>query len=175
MRSHDEAREEQRRITALIERRRAAPDDGPNAGRRSQLNAELAAERQMQTRAERERAERQGRIERVQASIAADRELAPAVAGVIAALDNTAAAIESRRAAFEADLAADQQAGEHVASELRECAQQEAGLHAQLHRENETLTEAEVRLERARDRAADCDRECQALAARLGLEARPGR
>jgi chromosome segregation protein len=173
VRAHDEANEERRRIAALIERRRAAPDDGPNAGRRSQLNAELAAERQMQARAERERGERQERIRRVEAAIAADRELAPAVAGVIAAIDAAAAAIESRRTAFEADLAADQQAGEHVASELRECAQQEAGLHAQLHRVSETLTEAEVRLERARDRAADCDQQCQALAARLGLQAGP--
>jgi chromosome segregation protein len=173
VRALDEAGEEQRRIGALIERRRAAPDDGPGAGRRSQLAAELAAERQMQARAERERTDRRSRIERLEASIAADRELAPAVTAVIAALAGVADAITARLASFEADLAADHQAGEHVAGELRACAQQEAGLHGRLQRENESLTECEVRLQRARDRAGDAERECRELAARLELEAGP--
>jgi chromosome segregation protein len=173
VRALDEAREEQRRIEALIQRRRSAPDDGPNAGRRSQLTAELAAERQMQARAERERAERAQHIERLQAAIAGDRGLLPVVSGVIAAIDQAAGAIETQRAVFEEDLAADQRAGEDVARELRECAAAEAQLHHGLQRENESLTEAEVRLERARDRAGEADRECQALAARLGLEAGP--
>jgi chromosome segregation protein len=53
VRGRDEAAEEQRRLAALIDRRRSAPDDGPNAGRRSQLAAELSAERRMLERAER--------------------------------------------------------------------------------------------------------------------------
>jgi chromosome segregation protein len=148
VRGLDEAAEEQRRIAALIKRRRAAPDDGPNAGHRSQLSAELAAERQMVARAERERAERAARLQRLDASIDRDRELGPVVAGVIAALENAAAAISTRLVAFDEALAADRQAGEHVAGELRACAQQEAGLHGQLQRENESLTQAEVRLQR---------------------------
>ncbi|MFZ0089765.1 MAG: AAA family ATPase, partial [Solirubrobacteraceae bacterium] len=50
VRALDEAGEEQRRLAALIERRRTAPDDevgGLISGRRSQLAAELAAERRM--------------------------------------------------------------------------------------------------------------------------------
>jgi chromosome segregation protein len=72
VRSLDEAGEECRRITALIARRRSAPDDGPNAGRRSQLTAELAAEEGMLARALRERGERLARLDRLRASTARD-------------------------------------------------------------------------------------------------------
>ncbi|MGI8505881.1 MAG: hypothetical protein ACR2MK_03590, partial [Solirubrobacteraceae bacterium] len=169
----DEATEEQRRTAALIERRRAAPDDGPGAGRRSQITAQLAAERQMLARAQRERSERAAAIQRLDAALARDRELLPAVRAVIAALDDAAAAIALRASSFEEALAADRQAGEHVAGELRACAQQEAGLHARLQGENEALTEAEVRLQRARDQAADSEAELERLAAALELEAAP--
>ncbi len=173
VRGLDEAREEQRRIAALIERRRAAPDDGPNAGRRSQLSAELAAERQMLARGQRERAELAARTERVQAAIARDRELASVVDALIAAMARAGEAITERLSMFDAALAADREAGEHVAGELRTCAQQEAALHAQLQRENEALTEAEVRLQRSRDQAEDAGTELAQLAARLKLEAAP--
>ena len=45
-------------MAAQIERRRAAPDEGPGADRRAQLTAQLAAERAMLDRVARERAER---------------------------------------------------------------------------------------------------------------------
>jgi chromosome segregation protein len=173
VRALDEAAEEERRIAALIERRRSAPDDGPDAGRRAQLTAELAAERRMLERAERERAERARRLERLRAAVAGDRELIPCVAAVIAALQDAAEAISRHIASFDHALAADRQAGEHVAAELRTCAQQEASLHSRLGRENELLTEAEVRLQRARDQAADADAELRRIAAGLGLEAEP--
>src|SRR5207237_162101 len=64
LRARDEAAEDERRLAALIERRHAAPDDGPNAGRRAQLTAELAAERATFARAERERAARRRMSER---------------------------------------------------------------------------------------------------------------
>ena len=130
-RARDEAAEAERRIAAQIERRRSAPDDGPNAGRRAQLAAELMTERGAVERAERERAERTRRIERVAASAARDEALIPVVSGVIEALDSVAGAIAERRAGFEEALRADREAGEHVAAELRACAQQEAGLHGQ--------------------------------------------
>ena len=171
--ARDEAAEAERRLAALIERRRAAPDDGPNAGRRSQLAAELAAERQMLERAEREQHEREARIGRLKASVARDAALAPVVRGVIAALDAAAAAIAERAVAFDQALAADREAGEHLAGELRSCAQQEAALHTELHRENEVLTQAEVRLQRSRDQMTDGQRELEALAQRLELAAEP--
>ncbi|HEX3691518.1 MAG TPA: AAA family ATPase [Solirubrobacteraceae bacterium] len=173
VRALDEVREEHRRVAALIERRRSAPDDGPDAGRRSQLAAELAAERRMLERVERERAERAQRLERVQAGVARNQELVPAVARVIAALEEVAGAIGQRLATFDEALAADRQAGEHVALELRTCAQQEAELHAKIGQENETLTQAEVHLQRARDQAADAEAELGRIAQRLELAAEP--
>jgi chromosome segregation protein len=92
---------------------------------------------------------------------------------VIEALEDAAAAISEQRARFDEALAADRQAGEHVAGELRSCAQQEAALHAQLGVENDALTAAEVRLQRARDQAADAHAELLRIAARLGLDADP--
>jgi chromosome segregation protein len=171
--ARDEAAEAERRLAALIERRREAPDDGPNAGRRSQLAAELAAERQMLERAEREQRERAERIARLEASVARDATLAPAVRAVIAAIEAAATAISERATTFDEALAADREAGEHLSGELRSCAQREAALHADLHRENEALTQAEVRLQRSRDQATDAQRELEALALRLELEAQP--
>ncbi|HEY5428427.1 MAG TPA: hypothetical protein VIK04_04865, partial [Solirubrobacteraceae bacterium] len=174
VRALDEAGEEQRRIAALIERRRNAPDDGVGGdgfSRRSQLAAELTAERRMLDRAQRELAQRDRRLERLRSSVAGDRALVPIVAGVIAALHDAAAAIAERLTGFEQALAADRQAGEHVAGELRACAQQEAQLHAALGTENEALTQAEVRLQRARDQAGDAEVELRRIAARLELAA----
>ncbi len=173
MRERDESAEEQRRLEASIARRRSAPDDSPAAARALALQAELTTERSKLERAERERAERLGRIDRLRRTIDRDERLAPCVAGLIAALEGLAEAIDERRARFQAALAEDRQAGEHLAAELRACAQQEAGLHAQLHRENEALTAVEVRVQRISDRCADIQEELARLAARLELAAEP--
>jgi len=173
VRERDEAGEEERRIAALIELRRSAPDDGPGEGRRRQLTAELAAERDMLARAERERAERQSRIARLRDSLAGDQALLPSVQAMVEALQQAGAAIAGQHAAFEAALVADREAGEHVAAELRACAQEEAAVQGELHRSNETLTECEVSLQRAHDRAAEGQQELGTLAARLGLDPSP--
>jgi chromosome segregation protein len=169
----DEASEEQRRIAATIERRRAAPDDGPDAGRRMQVSAELAAARGAREREQRERSERQARIERVGAATMRDEGLLPSIRGVIAALEQVARAIAGRREQFERALSSDREAGEHVAAELKECAQREAALHAQLRQGNERLTECQVRLQRVQDRLEESTEELQVLARRLELEAEP--
>jgi chromosome segregation protein len=169
----DELAERERRVRAMIERRRAAPDDGPQAGRRMQVVAELSAARAERERAERERADRQGRIERLRAAAGRDRVLIPTVQALTAALEQVASSIAMRRTQFEEALQADRQAGEHVAAELKECATEEAALHTQLHQAGEQLTQSEVRLERVRDRLEDCRRELEQLAGRLELEAGP--
>ena len=173
VRALDEAGEERRRIAALIERRRSAPDDGPDAGRRSQLAAELAAERKLLERTERERTERGRRLARVEAMLARDQQLAPEVTQVAQALEDAAEAIVASRSTFDAALAADREAGETVAGELRSCAQREAQLHSQISTENEALTQAEVKLASARDRAADADAELRRIADKLQLAAEP--
>ena len=170
----DEAAEAERRLAASIERRRTAPDEGPQAGRRMQLQAELSAARGERDRAERERTDRQARLERLRAAIERDRALLPAIERLTSALVAAAEAIAARRAEFESALKADREAGEHVAAELKECAQREAALHAQLHQANERLTESEVRLQRVGDRAQECEHELGQLASRLELDAGPG-
>ncbi len=173
VRALDEAAEEERRIAAMIQRRRSAPEDGPDAGRRSQLTAQLVAERRMVKAAERERIDRRRRLEQLRAATARDRERIPVVVEVIGALEGAAAAIAEQCQRFEAALAADREAGEHVAGELRACAQQEADLHGRLRRENEAVTEAEVSLQRALDQAADAEADLHGLAQALALAAEP--
>jgi chromosome segregation protein len=172
--SRDEAMEEGRRIAQLIERRRAAPEESTIAARRLELTTQLSAERAALAQAERERRERETQLERVRAAVARDEAVLPAVRTVIDALEDAGAAICERLAEFETALAADREAGEHLTGELRECAQQEAALHARLHHENETLTETEVRLQRLSDQAADAEHELGELAGQLELAADAG-
>jgi chromosome segregation protein len=169
----DEAVEGERRIGAVIELRRSAPDQGPNESRRLQLQTELGAERERLARAERERTERAGTIERLEGSIAEYELLAASSSSLAEVLSRAAEAISHQHQAFESALAADRDAGEQVAAELRSCAQQEAALQAKLHAENETLTETEVSLQRTRDRLAETEEELRGVAAKLELEAVP--
>jgi chromosome segregation protein len=173
VRARDEAAEEERRLGRLIELRRTAPDDRPAGARRAGLRSELASERRMAQHAERQRGEREQRIARLRLEIARDQELMPVIAALITALDAASEAIAEQRTRFEAELAADREAGEHVAVELRACAQEEAGLQTRLSAENEVLTSAEVRAQHVRDRAADAETELRALASRLELEPTP--
>jgi chromosome segregation protein len=172
-RERDEAAEQERRIAAQIERRRAAPEEGPQEDRRRGLTAELAGERGKLERAAAERAARAARDERLRRSISDDEQLLPSIAQLIEAVGNAAAAIERQRTEFTAALAADREAGEHVAQELRTCAREEAGLQAQLHAAAEAVTETEVAFLRARDRAAEVESELANLATKLELEASP--
>jgi chromosome segregation protein len=169
----DEAAERERRLAAMIERRRSAPDDGPQAGRRTQLAAELAAALGERDRVERGRAERRGRIERLEAAAERDRALMPIIERMTRALEAVAQAIAERRTEFETALRSDREAGDHVAAELKDCAQREATLHAQLRQAGERLTEAEVRLQRVQDRVRESEQELQQLAGRLELDAAP--
>jgi chromosome segregation protein len=169
--TREEAAEDARRLEAAIERRRSAPDDGPAGERRGRLAAELAAEQRMLDRAEREHTERAARLARVRAGIASDERLLPALETLAAAMAEAGAAIAVALERFEHALAADREAGEHIATELRACAQQEAGLQTKLHSEHEALTEAEVRAQRARDQADDSEAEVSQLAERLSLAA----
>jgi chromosome segregation protein len=166
----DEAAEEARRITRLIERRRAAGDEGPAADRRTQLLAELASERRMAERADRERAERRLRMERLERAVARDQALGPVAVRLVGVLEDAAAAIAERVAGFEAALAADRQAGEHVTAELRSCAQAEAELQGRLHAANEGVTVAAVRAQQARDRSTEAEASLRAVASALELE-----
>src|SRR5579863_10106567 len=169
----DETVEQQRRLAAAIQRRRTAPDEGPGADRRAQIQAQLGAERAQIERVERERAERDSQIRRLQAEVARDEQLAPQISAIHRELQEVAAAIAECKSAFDAELARDREAGETVASELRACAQQEASIQSRLHAAGELLTTAEVRSQRSRDQEADAEQILRGLAAELELEPTP--
>jgi chromosome segregation protein len=74
---------------------------------------------------------------------------------------------------LEAELAADRQAGERLAGELRECARAEMHVQAQLKQRSEAVTRGAVRAQQARDEHADALAELGRLAVKLGLEPEP--
>jgi chromosome segregation protein len=172
-RERDEAIEAERHAGWLIEQRRTAPDEGPGAERRGQLEAAIASERRLVERAERERAERERRIAAERERLARDEALRPAAERLAAALQEAGAAVAARLDGFEADLRADREAGERLAGELRACAAQESQVQSRLKERGEEVTRGEVRAQQARDRATDAGRDLARLAEKLGLDARP--
>jgi len=170
-RRQTEAAEAARRSEWLIEQRRAAPAQGPLAVRKAELEGELASERARLERADRERQQRGARIERLQSRLAADVELAPRAQRLVSVLSDAAAAVQSRFSELERELAADRQAGEEMAGELRECAAQEAEIQAALRAAGETVIGAEVAAQRLRDQAGEAKLELETVSERLGLPA----
>ncbi|MFI5009206.1 MAG: chromosome segregation SMC family protein [Solirubrobacterales bacterium] len=169
---HARAVEEERRAAWLIERRRAAPEQGPLAVRRAQLEGELAAERRQAEHMARERAERLRRLESLRAQHAADVALAPTAERLAAALQSAGEAVATRVAELEGELARDRAAGEQMSTELRACAGEEADAQSRLRVEGEAVTSAEVSAQRLRDQAAEAELELRAVVERLGLEPR---
>jgi chromosome segregation protein len=170
-RARDEALEAARHAKLLVDRRRSAPDDGPDAGRRAQLESALAAEHRLAKRMEAERAERERRTEHERGRLARDEALAPQVARLGAALEAAEGAVRARLEVLEAELAADRAAGEQLAGELRSCAAEEQRVQALLRERGEAVTREEVRAAQARDAAAAAGRTLGELAERLGLAA----
>ncbi|HUA75895.1 MAG TPA: AAA family ATPase [Solirubrobacteraceae bacterium] len=168
-RRETEAREEVRSGEWLIEQRRAAPEEGPSAVRKAELEGALAAERATAQRLERERLEARARVERLRAQLAADRELAPRADRLAAALRLAAEAVRERFAKLEAELEADRAAGEQMSRELRECAAQEAEIQAALRAAGEAVTASEVAAQRLRDQAHDAELELKTVAERLEI------
>jgi chromosome segregation protein len=172
-RARDEAGEAVRHTGWLIQQRRAAPDEGPLATRRAQLAAALAAERRLAERAERERSDRERRLQLERARLAADDELAPRAARLVAVLEVAGMAVGETHEALQAELDADRAAGERLAADLRAGAAAENAAQTRLHGGAQAVTAAEVRAQQARDRAQDADAVLSELAERLGLEAEP--
>jgi chromosome segregation protein len=172
-RARDEAQDAERDLRARMERRRRAPDDEDVAARRAELEAAASAERRLIERARRERAERERRLAGERRRLAREQALRPAAERLVAALEQLAAVLATRREALEAELAADREAGERLAAALRACATRESEVHARLKQRAEAVTRSEVRAQRARDQAADAEAELVRLAEKLGLAAEP--
>ena len=169
----DEAAEEANRAEWLIERRRHAPDEGPEAVRRAELEAELRAERRLAERAERERRARERTLQALRTGIAADERLQAAAERAARALADAKDAVAARRDALDAELEAGAAAGDQTASELRACAHEEAELQGRLRESSEAVTVAEVAAQQVRDAAAESERELNEITARLGLQPEP--
>ncbi len=168
-RRHTEVGEEERRTAWLIEQRRAAPEQGPSAVRRAQLEGELAAERRQAERVAREQVEHIRRVARLGAQHEADSALLPLAERLVVALAATAEAVAGRVTELEAELAGDRAAGEGMAAELRACAGEEADIQTALRSEGEAVTAAEVAAQRLRDQAAEAESELTTVAERLEL------
>ena len=168
-RAHAEAREAERRTGWLIEQRRAAPAEGPLAVRRAQIEGELGAERRQAERLQSERAQRRAQMARLTAQLQLDTAARPRAERLARALASAAEAVAARLTVLEQELAADGQAGERMAGELRECAEQESRIQASLRACGERVTESEVAAQRLRDQAAEAELELGELANRLGV------
>jgi chromosome segregation protein len=170
-RDRAECSEALRRTEWLIEQRRAAPQQGPLAVRKAQLEGELAAEHRQAERVAREQAERLARVERLRAQHAADVALAPLAKRLAETLRSAGEAVEQRVGELEAELASDREAGEAMAGELRACAAEEAEIQASLRGAGEAVTGAEVAAQRLRDQAQEALLQMQAVADLLELSA----
>jgi chromosome segregation protein len=157
----------------LIEQRRQAPDEGPTAVRRAQVQAELDAERRLAERAERIREQRRARLTGQRTRLALDDALVPAAARLADALDQVSAGLADHAAALAAELEDDRAGGDEVAAELRRCAAEEAHLQGDLRARGERVTTAEVTAQQVRDHAAEAEAELGELAGRLELAPEP--
>ena len=172
-RTRDQAAEAERRAAWLVQRRRDAPDEGPGAVRRAEVQGELAAERRLADQAARERAVRRRRLAEARAGRDRDAALAPQAERLAAALQGAASALAERVASLEAELAADREAAQRLAADLRAHAQREAEVNARLRECGAAVTAAEVRAQQVRDVAAEAQHELDSVAAKLGLESEP--
>jgi chromosome segregation protein len=172
-RARDEASEAERHARWVIQQRRSAPDEGPSAERRAQVESAIKTEQRLSERAERERKDRDRRLEHERRRVARDEQLRPVAERLANALQAAAAAIKTRVEVLEAELAADRAAGEKLAAELRECAGEESRVHARLKARGEEVTRGEVRAQQARDQAHDAESELGRLAEKLGLAPEP--
>jgi chromosome segregation protein len=173
-RARTEALEAARRTEWLIQQRHEAPAQGALAVRKAELEGELAAERRQLERAEHERAQRAQRIAQLSAQRAADARTLPAAVRLASTLAVVAQALDERVTALEGELALDREAGEQMASTLRECAAREAEIQTALRASGEAVTETEVAAQRVRDQLAEAEQELHLVAEGLGLSADDG-
>ena len=172
-RGAQEAEEEARRCAWLAEQRRER-GDGPDAARRTELQAQIAAERQFADRLAAERARRQARVTALERSLDRDRETLPQAERLLAAMQAALDGVGLWRTRLEQELSADEAQGESVAAELRELARREYQLQSELREASERLTQEEVSVAHVRDREQAVAAEAAQVTERLGLDAEGG-
>jgi chromosome segregation protein len=167
----DEASEEASRATWLADQRAQRDQgEGETALRRAQLEAELTAERRHVEAAGRAREARDRDREKLERRVALERETLPALGRAHKALMGIAERLAARA---EALAASTEDGGGEIATELRECSEQEYGLQAELREVSETLTTAEVEAAQLRDRRNEGSAELKRLGEVLEEELAP--
>jgi chromosome segregation protein len=167
-RALDEAAEHASRATWLTERHAERGGEGSGTAiQRAKLEAELSAERRHAEGAERARQKRLRDREELERRIALERETLPALGRARDALRRLAERLEERATKL-AEVESDD--GGDVATELRECSQQEFGLQAELRDASEAMTVAEVEATQLRGQRDESNVQLDRLAAALGDE-----
>jgi len=105
--------------------------------------------------------------------VAAGEELLDDVRAAAAAAAAAEAAILARVEAIEAKVVGEQDGGDEIAAEMRDCARRESELQVEMKAVSDRLTEAEVEAAHLGDRRAEAAKELAAIAARLGEEVEP--
>jgi chromosome segregation protein len=168
-REQQQAEEDVRRLAWLVEQRRESAT-GPEDARRTQVAAELAAERRVAERLDRERSERVARVEAIERSLQEDRVAIPQAERLVEAMRQALAAAQAWRERLERDLSADEAQGDSFAAELRELARREYDLQGRLREAGEALTQDEVRVAQVRDREQLVAGELADVGRHLGVE-----
>ncbi len=105
--------------------------------------------------------------------VAAGEELLDDVRAAAAAAATAEAAILARVEAIEAKVVGEQDGGDEIAEEMRDCARRESELQVEMKAVSDRLTEVEVEAAHLGDRRAEAAKELAAIAARLGEEVEP--
>ena len=140
--------------------RLSAPAEGQEALRRAELEAELNAERRHAEAARKAREARERDRDLLARRIELERETLPALANLFEALESVAVGLERRALALSEPVSEE---GGEIASELRECSQQEAEIQVELREVSEVATAAEVEAAQLRGRRDEAAAELTTL------------
>jgi len=111
--------------------------------------------------------------EALRARVAAGEELLDDVRAAVAATAAAEAAIRARVERIEAQVVGEQDGGDEIAEEMRECSRQESELQVEMKAASDALTEAQVEAAHLGDRQAEAAKELASIAERLGAEVEP--
>jgi chromosome segregation protein len=163
----DEATEDANRATWLAERHAERSEAGSGSGaiQRAKLEAELAAERRHAEAAERAKEKRLLDRQELERRISLEQQTLPSLGSAREALLRLGQGLERHAAAL---AKAGGEDGSDVATELRECSQEEFGLQSELRGASEAMTVAEVEASQLRGQRDESRAELERLSEALG-------
>jgi chromosome segregation protein len=148
-----------------------AAEASPEAVRRAQLEAELAAERRHHEAALQAAEARRAEGTRLERRIQVERDLLPSMERLSEALEVLDTSLRERVERLQSGAGEGGEGG--IAAELRKCSQEEFELQTQLRDASERLTVSEVEASQLRERRREMDTELTAIAGRLERKIEP--